>query len=164
MLILWNLNILIELLDCIIFQLIIIEEWEHLSCNLYHNVFILVKPFSWRNKWYNTWISSLFIYPTEQPGFTSISPIRRGFASGFVNYKKGVLDSQEIKFTSCLTMAGGSPAASTTKTGRHDIAKILLKVALSTKKSKPNHRSVRYSCPNFLPTPSNMFCCHDIDD
>jgi hypothetical protein len=53
-LILWNLNILIEVLDCIIFQLIIIEG---------------LKPFSWRNKLYITWISSLFIYPTEQPGF-----------------------------------------------------------------------------------------------
>jgi hypothetical protein len=29
----------------------------------------------------------------------------------------------------------GTPASSTTKTGRHDIAKILLKVALSTKKT-----------------------------
>jgi hypothetical protein len=29
-----------------------------------------------------------------------------------------------------------SPASSTTKTGRHDIAEILLKVALNTKKSK----------------------------
>jgi hypothetical protein len=28
-----------------------------------------------------------------------------------------------------------SPASSTTKTGRHDIAEILLKVALNTKKS-----------------------------
>ena len=41
---------------------------------------------------------------------TSLSPIRRGFASGFVNYKKGALDSQPqvIKFTSCLPMVGGS--------------------------------------------------------
>ena len=32
-----------------------------------------------------------------------------GFASGFVNYKKGTLDSQPqvIKFTSCLPMVGG---------------------------------------------------------
>jgi hypothetical protein len=30
----------------------------------------------------------------------------------------------------------GTPASSTTKTGRHDIAEILLKVALNTKKSK----------------------------
>jgi hypothetical protein len=40
----------------------------------------------------------------------SLSPIRRGFASGFVNYKKGALDSQPevIKFTSCLTVVDGS--------------------------------------------------------
>jgi hypothetical protein len=30
----------------------------------------------------------------------------------------------------------GTPASSTTKAGRHDIAEILLKVALSTKKKK----------------------------
>ena len=37
-------------------------------------------------------------------------PNTRGFASGFVNYKKGALDSQPqvIKFTSCLLMVGGS--------------------------------------------------------
>jgi hypothetical protein len=32
----------------------------------------------------------------------------------------------------------GTPASSTTKTGRHDIAEILLKVALSTRKIKSN--------------------------
>jgi len=31
-----------------------------------------------------------------------------------------------------------TPASSTTKTGRHDIAEILLKVALNTKKSNQN--------------------------
>jgi len=30
-------------------------------------------------------------------------------------------------------MVGGSPASSTTKTGRHDIDEMLLKVALNTK-------------------------------
>jgi hypothetical protein len=41
---------------------------------------------------------------------TILSPIRRWFVSGFVNYKKGALDSQSqlIKFTSCLHMVGGS--------------------------------------------------------
>ena len=36
--------------------------------------------------------------------------IRRKFVSGFVNYKKGALDSQPqvIKFTSCLPMVSGS--------------------------------------------------------
>ena len=65
---------------------------------------------------------------------TSLSPIRRGFAPGFVNYKKGALDSQPqvIKFTNCLPMVGGSLASSTIKTGRHVIAEILLKVALNT--------------------------------
>ena len=38
----------------------------------------------------------------------SLSPIRRGFASGFLYYKKGALDSQVIKFTSFLPMVGGS--------------------------------------------------------
>ena len=53
-----------------------------------------------------------------------------------VNFKKGAFDSQPqvIKFTSCLPMVGGSPASSTTKTGRHDIAEILLKVALKHQK------------------------------
>jgi hypothetical protein len=54
----------------------------------------------------------------------------------FVNYKKGALDSQPqvIKLTSCLPAHGRwfSLASSTTKTGRHDIAEILLKVALNT--------------------------------
>jgi hypothetical protein len=52
--------------------------------------------------------------------------------------KKGALDLQ-IKFSSCLTIVGGrlgTPFSSTTKIGRHDIAEILLKVALSTKKIK----------------------------
>ena len=65
--------------------------------------------------------------------------MRRGFAPGFLNYKKGALDSQSqvIKFTSCLPRVGGfspgTPASSNTTTGRHNIAEILLKVALNTK-------------------------------
>ena len=53
----------------------------------------------------------------------------------FVNYRKGAFDSQPqvIKFTSYLPMVlSGTPASSTTKTGRHHIAEILLKVALNT--------------------------------
>jgi hypothetical protein len=46
---------------------------------------------------------------------------------------KGALDSQPqvIKFTSCLSMVGGSVLVL-----RHEIAEILLKVALKHKKSK----------------------------
>ena len=74
----------------------------------------------------------------------------REFAPGFVNYKKGALDSQPqvIKFTSCLSMIGGSPASSTTKTGCHDITEILLKVALNTK-----NQSINPSQPVFALTP-----------
>jgi hypothetical protein len=40
---------------------------------------------------------------------SEIEPIWRGFTPGFVNYKKGALDSQPqvIKFTSYLPMVGG---------------------------------------------------------
>jgi hypothetical protein len=34
-----------------------------------------------------------------------------------------------------VVLSAGTPASSTTKTGRHDIAEILLKVALKHKKS-----------------------------
>ena len=51
------------------------------------------------------WVRSL-----DLTTHTRLSPIRRGFAPGFVNYKKGALDSQPqvIKLTSCLPMVGGS--------------------------------------------------------
>jgi hypothetical protein len=69
---------------------------------------------------------------------TSLSPIRRGFAPSFANYKKGALDSQlqVIKFTSCFPNGRWfSPGTSTTKTGRHDIAEIFLKVGSKHQKS-----------------------------
>jgi hypothetical protein len=67
---------------------------------------------------------------------------------GVVNKKKRALDSQPqvIKLTSCLPMGvvvpPGTPTSSTTKTGRNDIAEILLKVALNTKNLiKSNQKS-----------------------
>jgi len=78
---------------------------------------------------------------------TSQSPIRRGFAPGFVNYKKGYTRLAAASDKVYHLLAHGrwlSPASSTTKTGRHDIAVILLKVASSTKKSnqiKSNSRT-----------------------
>jgi len=47
---------------------------------------------------------------------------------------------QVIKFTSCLLGRWFSPASSTTKSGRHDIADILLKVALKHQKKKSNEK------------------------
>jgi hypothetical protein len=69
---------------------------------------------------------------------TSLSPIWRGF----VNYKKGCTRQAAAsdKVYQLLAhgrwLSPGTPAFSTTKTGHHDIAEILLKVALNAKKSK----------------------------
>ena len=58
---------------------------------------------------------------------------------GFVNYKKGCtrLAAASDQVYQLLAhgrwFSPGTPASSTTKTGRHDIAKILLKVVLNTK-------------------------------
>jgi hypothetical protein len=73
---------------------------------------------------------------------TSLPPIRRGFAPGFVNYKKGFtrLAAASDKVYQLLVhgrwFSPGTPASSATKTGHHDIAEILLKVALKHQKSK----------------------------
>ena len=75
---------------------------------------------------------------------TSLSPIRRGFAPSFVNYKKGStrLTAASDKVYQLLAQgrwfSPGTPASSTTKTGRHDIAEVLLKVALKHQKSNQN--------------------------
>ena len=69
---------------------------------------------------------------------TSLSPIWRGFAHGFVNYKKGCtrLAAASDKVYQLLAhgrwFSLGTPASSTTKTGFHDISEILLKVAFNT--------------------------------
>ena len=69
---------------------------------------------------------------------TSLSPIRCGFAPSFVNYKKGctrlIAASDKVYqlFAHGRWFSPGTPASSTTKTGRHDIAEILLKVTLNT--------------------------------
>jgi hypothetical protein len=60
------------------------------------------------------------------------------FAPSLVNYKKGALDSQPRSDKVYQLLAQGqwfSPTSSTTKTARHDIAEILLKVALKHQKS-----------------------------
>jgi hypothetical protein len=60
----------------------------------------------------------------------------RGFAPSFVNYEKGCtrLAAGSDKAYQFLAhgqwFSPGTPASSTTKTGRHDIAEILVKVAL----------------------------------
>jgi len=61
--------------------------------------------------------------------------------------KKGALDTQPQVEKVCQLLAlgrwfsPGTPASSTTKTGRHDIAEILLKVALKHQKSNQIYAS-----------------------
>jgi len=75
---------------------------------------------------------------------TSLSPIRRGFVPGFLIYKKGCtrLTVASDKVYQLLAhgrwFSLGTPASSTTKTGCHNIAEILLKVALKHQKSNQN--------------------------
>jgi hypothetical protein len=83
---------------------------------------------------------------------TNLSPIRRGF----VNYKKGCirLAATNDKVYQLLghgrQFSLGTLASSTTKTGDHDIAEILLKVALNTvNQIKSNLLFIRYVC--FIP-------------
>ena len=70
---------------------------------------------------------------------TNLSPIRRGFVPSFVNYKKGCtrLAAASDKAYQLLAQgwwfSPGTLASSTTKTSRHDMAEILMKVALNTK-------------------------------
>jgi hypothetical protein len=70
--------------------------------------------------------------------YTSLSPIRHGFAPCFVNYKKGFTRLAAVSDKVYQLLAHdwwfslGTLASSTTKTGRHDIAEILLKVVLNT--------------------------------
>jgi hypothetical protein len=74
-----------------------------------------------------------------QTTHTSLSPLRRGFALGFAYYKEGCtrLTAAGDKAYQLLAhgqwFSPGTPASSTTKTGRHDVAVILLEVVLSTK-------------------------------
>jgi hypothetical protein len=69
-----------------------------------------------------------------------LSPIQCGFAPGFVNYKKGALDSVASDKVYQLLAHGwwfslGTPASFTTNTGCHDITEILLKVVVKQQKS-----------------------------
>ena len=67
------------------------------------------------------------------------------FAPGFVNYKKGctrLADANDKVYQLLahgLWFSSGTLASSTTKTGHHDIAEILLNVVLNTKNQSINY-------------------------
>jgi hypothetical protein len=90
---------------------------------------------------------------------TSLSPIWCGFAPRLVNYKKGCtrLAATRDKVYQLLAhgrwFSPGTPASSNTKTGHHDIAEILLKVALNTIKSNQSFHVFRK-----IPSTSRFKC------
>ena len=81
------------------------------------------------------WVRSL-----DLTAHTSLSPIRRGFAPGFESYKKECTRLAAASNKVYQLLAHGrwfSPASFFTKTGRHDIAEILL----NTKHQNSNSNS-----------------------
>jgi hypothetical protein len=86
---------------------------------------------------------------------TSLSPI--GHEPGFASYKKGCTRFAAASDKVHQLLAHGrwffpdTPASFTIKTGRHDIAEILLKVALNTKNQiKSNQFVVVVVFPNTI--------------
>ena len=97
---------------------------------------------------------------------TSLSPIWRGVA---VNYKKGCtrLAAASDKVYQLLThgrwFSPGTPASSITKTGRHNIAEILLKVALKHQKSKLLNQIYLHTHISCLTISLTLFPCRKSD-
>ena len=102
---------------------------------------------------------------------TSLSPIRRGFAPRFVYYKKGCTRLAAARDKVCQLLTHGrwfspvTPASSTTKTGRHDIDEILLKVTLNTQNQSINPAFEPGIIINNLSGRFNLcYCDSEIDD
>jgi hypothetical protein len=99
-------------------------------CMFCKSMFVLLSFFIWVAQWVR-WL--------DLTPHTNLSPIRHGFAPSFVNYKTkctrlaAASDKLYQLFAQGRWFFPGTPASSNTKTGRHDIAEILLKVALNTK-------------------------------
>jgi hypothetical protein len=89
----------------------------------------------------------MFLAQTE---FIRFNNRDNNFQIGFVNYKKWYnrLTATNDKVYQLLAygrwFSPGTQASSITKTGCHDIAKILLKVALNTKNQKKNLEIQKY--------------------
>ena len=98
------------------------------------------------------WVRSL-----DLTAHTSLSPIRRGFAPSFVNYKKGCtrLAAASDKVYQLLAQgrwfSSGTPASSTTKTGRRDIAES------GVKHQNTNSNSINVRFSQFTFGPVNMY-------
>ena len=120
-----------------------------LNGTLFH-LYLTQEPiYRYKYKWLNSiYVISVITYMTagvrvaqwvrslDLTAHTSLSPIQRGFAPSFVSYKEGCTRLAAASDKVYQMLAQGrwfspdTPTSSTTKTGRHDIAEILLKVAL----------------------------------
>jgi hypothetical protein len=109
---------------------------ERLMICIYVSIHITNNTMSLPGSRVAQWVKSLDLI-----NHTSLSPIRRGFAPGFVIYKKGCIRLAAASNNAYQLLAYGRwfspgiPASSTFKTGRHDIAEILLKVVLKHQQS-----------------------------
>ena len=99
------------------------------------------------------WVRSL-----DLTTHTSLSPIRRGFAPSFVNYKKGCTRLASDKVCQLLVHGRGSlRVPPPLKTGCHDIAEILLKVALKHQKSINLYSTIFIFFPFILHTKWQLY-------
>ena len=100
------------------------------------------------------WVRSL-----DLTTHTSLSPIRRGFVPGFVNYKKGCTRLAAASDKAYQLLVHGwwfSTASSIAKTGRHDITELLLKVVLKHQKSNTYIWNEFTSAENKEPVIANL--------
>ena len=91
---------------------------------------------------------------------TRLSPIRHGFAPSCVSYKIGCTRLAAASDKVYQVLAQGrwfspvTPVSSTTKTGRNDIAGILLKVTLKYQNINQsiyeNRLAIPFSCMHFI--------------
>jgi len=92
---------------------------------------------------------SFYILFFSRPEYSWTSAIYSGFAPGFVNNKKGCTRISAASDKAYQLLAHGrwfSPASSTSKTGLHDTAEILLKVALNTIHQIKSNQIKSYMC------------------
>ena len=128
-------------------------QFEDFSC---HGFTISKQRMAKMYPWYSRKMAVIYPYTKETIGLTFFLKGNKNYSRiimwyeayhqygmgsclGFVNYKKGCtrLAAANDKVYQLVAhgrwFSPGTPASSTTKTGHHDIAEILLKVAINTK-------------------------------
>jgi hypothetical protein len=122
----------------------------------------IIKSWKYYLKW-GAWVAQ-WVRSLDLTTHTSLSPIRRGFKPDFVHYKTGctrlaaACDKAYQLLAHGRWFSPGTLASFTTKTGRHDIAEILLRVALKHQKTINQSIVMLLSvCPSFCQSFCNIF-------